>query len=302
MGGSYRHGVQHWSDEPGGSHTFIENWLDYYYLTGDERTRDVIEEAGAYCLRFAWTHHPRVSFSLRTVANVFRGLVHLHELTWDQRYLRRAEELLDDVILPGQNPDGSWYKRFVTTGTRVPEYLPFGLATEGQTTAIEIGTMPPFDARELARFNRDASQPENTPAELLGYQSHYLLVGLEQYIRLTGREDVKRAFLGQIDWFCAKGPDGWSIDAGRLAARHTRQALAQQYYGIQARECAFAFRLTGDRRYLEVGRAIVEHLMARQDRSDRPLRRGAVLTLHPLVIGTLFWGVPYFLKVEQEHQ
>ncbi|MCY4543638.1 MAG: hypothetical protein OXD39_00255, partial [Gemmatimonadetes bacterium] len=48
VGGCYRHGVGHFSDEPCASHTFIDNWMDYYHLTGDGRTLEVLREAGAF--------------------------------------------------------------------------------------------------------------------------------------------------------------------------------------------------------------------------------------------------------------
>jgi hypothetical protein len=302
VGGCFRHSVDHWGDEPCASHTFLENWLDYYFLTGDGRTLDVIREAGEFFMRYKWTHHPRYSFSLRTIANVFRGLLHLYELTWEERFLKRAEELLD-IILRGQNDDGSWYKRFVVCkDDRLPEYLPFGLATEGTTTAIEMGTMPPFNADELSPFNRPADLPELTPEELKGYQTHYLMVGLEQYHRLTGRADVAAAYVKAVDWFCGRENGEWKMESGELHSLHIQHAIKENYYGILPRECAYAYELTGDKRYLEIGRALVNHLVEKQDKSDNPLRRGSVLSVDPLPVSMLFWGVPYFLRVWGEAQ
>ena len=37
VGGCYRHSMDHFGDEPCASHTFIDNWIDFYYLTGDGR-------------------------------------------------------------------------------------------------------------------------------------------------------------------------------------------------------------------------------------------------------------------------
>ena len=38
VGGCFRHSTDHFGDEPSTSHTFVDGWMDYYYLTGDLRT------------------------------------------------------------------------------------------------------------------------------------------------------------------------------------------------------------------------------------------------------------------------
>ena len=58
-----------------------DNWVDYYYLSGDERAREVLREAGEFLLRYRWSEDPRYSFSLRSIANALRGLLYLYELT-----------------------------------------------------------------------------------------------------------------------------------------------------------------------------------------------------------------------------
>jgi len=84
-GGCFRHGVDHFGDEPCASHTFIDNWVDYYYLTGDGRTRDVIKEAGDFFLRYHWSENPAYSLSLRSIGNTLRGLLYLFEITGETR-------------------------------------------------------------------------------------------------------------------------------------------------------------------------------------------------------------------------
>ena len=81
VGGCFRHSMDHFGDEPCASHTFIDNWVDYYYLSGDERAREVLHEAGEFFLRYRWSEDPRYSFSLRSIANALRGLLYLYELT-----------------------------------------------------------------------------------------------------------------------------------------------------------------------------------------------------------------------------
>ena len=89
VGGCFRHSVDHFGDEPCASHTFIDNWVDHYYLTGDLRTLQVLREAGAFLYNFHWTEDPQFSFSLRSIANALRGLLYVYEVTGEERFLRR---------------------------------------------------------------------------------------------------------------------------------------------------------------------------------------------------------------------
>ena len=197
VGGCYRHGVDHFSDEPCASHTFIDNWIDHYYLTGDGRTLEVLREAGAFFLRYKWTEDPAFSFSLRSIGNVLRGLLYAYGATDEDRFLHRAEEVYT-IIARGQNEDGSWHKRFqVSTPDRLPKQLPYGMATEGTTLAVETGTAAPFTDDEFrglggsfARLIRDLPYEEQK-----GYQTHYLMIGLELMHRMTGRKDVAGTYL-----------------------------------------------------------------------------------------------------------
>ena len=285
VGGCYRHGVGHFGDEPCASHTFIDNWIDYYYLTGDGRALETIQEAGAFFLRYRWTEDPAFSFSLRSIANVLRGLLYVYEATGEDRYLRRAEEVYT-VLARGQNDDGSWHKRFqVATPDRLPTQLPYGMATEGTTLAVERGTADPFTDDEFktlgggfARMIRDLPYEEQK-----GYQTHYLMIGLELMHRMTGREDVAETYRRGVDWFCGY-PDTFASD----------RPLQEHYGGILCRHLGYAFRLTGDRRYLETGLEILQQLIDAQDWSDDPRRRGSI-DMNPTTMSLLFFGVPGFL-------
>ena len=142
VGGCYRHSVDHFGDEPCASHTFIDNWVDHYYATGDLRTLEVLREAGGFLRHFHWTEDPQYSFSLRSIGNALRGLLYVYEVTGEEAFLRRAEEVYE-VIARGQNDDGSWHKRFhVSTPDRQPVQSPYGMASEGTTLAVELGRPP----------------------------------------------------------------------------------------------------------------------------------------------------------------
>ncbi|MXY49316.1 MAG: hypothetical protein F4Y38_08450 [Gemmatimonadetes bacterium] len=285
VGGCYRHGVDHFSDEPCASHTFVDNWVDHYHLTGDGRTLEVLREAGAFFLRYRWTEDSAFSFSLRSIANVLRGLLYVYEATGEERFLRRAEDVYA-IVARGQNEDGSWHKRFqVATPDRLPKPLPYGMATEGTTLAVETGTADPFTDDEFrglggpfSRMIRDLPYEEQK-----GYQTHYLMIGLELMHRMTGRKDVAEAYRRAVDWFCGF-PDTFASD----------RPLKEHYGGILCRHLGYAHRLTGDHRYLETGLKILEQLIDVQDWSEDPRKRGSI-DMNPSTLSLLFFGVPGLL-------
>jgi hypothetical protein len=290
VGGGYRHSVDHFGDEPCASHTFVDNWIDHYYLTGDLRTFEVLGEAGEFLRRYRWSEDPRFSFSLRSIANVLRGLLYVYEVTGDESLMQRATQVYE-VIARGQNEDGSWHKRFqVATPDRLPEQLPYGMASEGTTFAVELGA-PPFTDEEHLELRGGGEQDilRVLPrAEQKGYQTHYLMIGLELLHRLTGRADVADVYQRGVDWFC-----------GAPAPLEARFALQQHYGGILCRHLAYTWRLTGQSQYLEIGRQILARLLATQDWSDDPKRRGSV-GMSPMYISLLFFGVPYLLGALKE--
>ncbi len=290
VGGSYRHSMDHFGDEPFASHTFIDTWVDYYYLTGDGRAREVIEEAGAFFLRYRWSEDPRYSFSLRSIANVLRGLLYVYEATGEVRYQQRAEEVYA-IIARAQNDDGSWHKRFqVSTPDRLPKQAPYGMATEGSTLAVEMGAAAPFSDDEFRALGGPfSSLKKDLPySEQKGYQTHYLLIGLELMHRMTNRADVAAAYVRAVDWFCG-GPDAFDADF----------AQTQHYYGVLCGSLAYAYRMAGERRYLEVGRHILRHLRTMQDWSKNPNRRGAV-AMTPTALSLVYFGVPPLLAALAE--
>ncbi|MYF18009.1 MAG: hypothetical protein F4215_11705, partial [Gemmatimonadetes bacterium] len=290
VGGCFRHSIDHFGDEPCASHTFIDNWIDYYYLTGDHRTLEVLGEAGEFFLRYRWSEDSRFSFSLRSIANTLRGLLYLWELTGKTRFKQRAEEIFQ-VIARGQNDDGSWHKRFqVSTPDRLPDQAPYGMATEGTTLAVEMGTATPFTPAEHKALGGAAATGKHvlSYADQKGYQTHYLMIGLELLHRLTGRTDVAKCYLRAVDWFCG-GPDVFDPE----------MAWKQRYGGVLCRHLSYAYRLTGERGYLEVGRHLLRRLAESQDWSDDPKRRGAV-GLSPMYLSLLFFGVPHLLGALQD--
>ena len=290
VGGCFRHSTDHFGDEPCASHTFIDNWIDYYYLTGDLRTLEVLRETGEFFLRYRWSEEARFSFSLRSIANTLRGLLYLWELTGEARYKERADQVYQ-VIARGQNEDGSWHKRFqVSTPDKLPDQLPYGMATEGTTLAVEMGSAAPFSEAEHKTLRGADYSPKQVVSydEQKGYQTHYLLVGLELLHRLTGRDDVGQCYRRAVDWFCG-GPGAFDLDS----------AWGQHYWGVICRHLGYAYQLTGERAYLEMGREMLGRFIDMQDWSDDPQKRGAV-GQSPMYVSLLFFGVPHLLGKLQE--
>ena len=100
---------------------------------------------------------------------------------------------------------------------------------------------------------------------------------------MTGRDDVAEVYRRAVDWFCGY-PDPLNAEF----------ALQQRYGGIICRHLAYVYQLTGERKYLEIGRTVLRQLIEDQDWSDDLKRRGAV-ELSPMTVSLLFFGVPFFL-------
>ena len=69
--------------------------------------------------------------------------------------------------------------------------------------------------------------------------------------------------------------------------------------GVLCRHLSYAYKLTGERGYLEVGRQLLRRLAESQDWSDDPKRRGAV-GMSPMYLSLLFYGVPHLLSALQD--
>jgi hypothetical protein len=174
-------------------------------------------------MRYRWSEDPAYSFSLRSISNTLRGLLYVYEVTDESRYMDQALAVYD-VIARGQNEDGSWHKRFqISTTDKLPDQAPYGMATEGTTLAVEMGTAAPFTDDEFRKTGgRFAELIRVLPVEeQKGYQTHYLLIGLELLHRLTGREDVADVYRRAVDWFCGY-PEVFNTDF----------ALKEHYCGI----------------------------------------------------------------------
>ncbi|MBI4342290.1 MAG: hypothetical protein HY599_02860 [Candidatus Omnitrophica bacterium] len=109
VGSMHRHNAYHWGGRnEEATHTSVTGLLMYYYLTGDARAWDVINEAGGFFLRDPVTYRRRPHIAPgRAVSNVLLGDLLMYQATWDPRYWRSARRWAR-VLLRGQRPDGGW--------------------------------------------------------------------------------------------------------------------------------------------------------------------------------------------------
>ncbi|MDD5680410.1 MAG: hypothetical protein PHI59_04120, partial [Candidatus Omnitrophica bacterium] len=113
VGSIHRHNGNHWGDRnEETSHTNVYGLALYYFITGDERTHDVIDEIGSFFLKERVTYfgHPDIA-PQRSIANVLWGDVLLYEITGDERYKKAADKWAE-LLCYGQKDDGSWLENY----------------------------------------------------------------------------------------------------------------------------------------------------------------------------------------------
>ena len=91
----------------------------------------------------------------------------------------------------------------------------------------------------------------------------------------------------------------WIGFCGGPGVFDSEMAWKQRYGGVLCRHLSYAYRLTGERGYLEVGQHLLRRLAESQDWSDDPKKRGAV-GLSPMYLSLLFFGVPHLLGALQD--
>ena len=113
VGSMHRHNGNHWGGRnEEASHTNLYGLLLYYYMTGDPRAKDVIDEVGEFFLgeHITYYKHPDIA-PQRTVANVLWGVVQLYELTGDERYKKAADKWAE-LFYKGQKGNGAWGENY----------------------------------------------------------------------------------------------------------------------------------------------------------------------------------------------
>ena len=109
----HRHNGDHWggrNEET--AHTNLTGIMLYYYITGDNRARDVLDEIGSFFLKEPVTYfgHPDIA-PQRSIANILWGDVLMYELTGDSRYKEQADNLAG-LFYVSQISNGAWLENY----------------------------------------------------------------------------------------------------------------------------------------------------------------------------------------------
>jgi len=103
IGGTCRHCMKHWDSVPNPCHTNVDGFLDYYYLTGDERALEVCRECGEHFLAAPWN----MAGGTRNMGAQLRGAMLLYSAFGDERYLQFAHDMAATLVA-GQYDSGVW--------------------------------------------------------------------------------------------------------------------------------------------------------------------------------------------------
>lgn len=113
VGSMHRHNANHWGGRnEEAAHTNVLGLIMYYYITGDARARDVINEVGSFFINEKVTYfsHPDIA-PQRSIANVLWGDVLLYEFTGDEKYKKAADKLAN-LFYAGQKSNGAWSENY----------------------------------------------------------------------------------------------------------------------------------------------------------------------------------------------
>lgn len=113
VGSMHRHNGNHWGGRNEEySHTNVAGLLLYYYISGDARAWDVLQEVGSFYLaeRFTYTGHPDLAPN-RSLGNALWGASLLYDATGDTRYKHLADKLIE-IFLAGQESNGSFMETY----------------------------------------------------------------------------------------------------------------------------------------------------------------------------------------------
>ena len=231
-GGMFFHGYsgnaenhQAYRGSPGEwGHVWADGMLDYYYLTGDVTTLESAKMLGDFCLRgFAGEGHQPVRRIFagceRAVGWPMITLASLAEATGEQIYLDKAQQMVDYLKHYVDDPDGE----------------------------MEISPGGPQSGHWWRILMQDGCKP---------FMVGVLYEGLKRYHQLTKDEKCVEVFQKSLDWLIDKmwyplrGAFEYEFNAFNEGHRYS----FPHYINLLVVDgLAYAYRLTGKRRYLEVG-------------------------------------------------
>ena len=106
-GGLYAHTDQHFIGNVYPSHQWVEGLLVYYYLSGDERARNVVVSVGDNYVW--WTDNKMKSFcDGREAGMPLINLALVHRLTREEKYITAARKIVDNFVVKCVKKHGSF--------------------------------------------------------------------------------------------------------------------------------------------------------------------------------------------------
>ena len=106
-GGLHMHTDQHFIGNVYPSHQWIEGLLAYYFLSGDERARNVVVSVGD---NHVWWAYNKLDYHFdgREAGMPLVNLAIVHRLTRDEKYIKAARHIVDNFVLTAIKKHGSY--------------------------------------------------------------------------------------------------------------------------------------------------------------------------------------------------
>jgi len=212
---AHRGGVGEWG------HVWADGMLDCYFLTGDVTALESAKMLGDYCLRgFSGEGHEPIRRIFagceRAVGWPLITLASLAEATGEEKYLQKSRQMVDYLVHFVNAPDAE----------------------------MEVA---PGRGHWWRILMQDGCKP---------FMVGVLYEGLKRYHQLTKDENVIEVFRKSLDWMIDKMwypfRGAFEYEFNALNAGH-RDVFPHYINLLVVDGLAYAYRLTGERRYLEVG-------------------------------------------------
>jgi len=212
---SHRGGPGEWG------HVWADGMLDYYFLTGDVTALESAKMLADYCLRgFAGEGHEPIRRIFagceRAVGWPLITLASLAEATGEEKYLQKSRQMVDYLVHFVNDPDAE----------------------------MEVA---PGRGHWWRILMQDGCKP---------FMVGVLYEGLKRYHQLTKDENCIEVFKKSLDWMIDKMwyplRGAFEYEFNAFNAGH-RDSFPHYINLLVVDGLAYAYRLTGERRYLEVG-------------------------------------------------
>lgn len=278
VGSTYRHNPGHWGRPSGHGHIFVKGLIDHYYLTGDKRDLEVLKETGEYSLRDLRGTMP----TDRGRATLLQTAIILYDVLKDERFLKLADKAFRMCLLDEQKekPGSFWF---------YPQSL----------EAKEGDEFYEYEQR-VKRWIKDSKDPEKAARkEADFFARYYLLYAFIDYHRITQKEEAKKLFLRTLE-FTLRELAGERTSEGTIP--ELLSDLKDTYFAIPVLfYSAYAYDLTGEKKYRDVIEQVVRIVWKNVDKSDDDFYRGNLggAENHSYFVGWVPQAIPYITRALQ---